>query len=351
MAIRPKSGGFQVDVTWQGQRAPRVTVPDKATAERLEAQFKADLMAGRPIDAGAVSKARVKATRGSTATMGQLYDYAMRRRWRGSKSERTAEVTARMCVDYLGWDRPVAEVTSEVASSMADEWAEQGSANATINRKLAALRVMLNYALEKGEIDVLPRWEQRKEYEGRLRYFSDDEERSLIDFFSDDQTFVDMLVLGLDTGFRYAEIVGLQVKDFSFSTGKLTTWETKGNRARSVPLTPRARAVAMRLRSGKRDFDPMIAKPYPSQRVSARMARWKAFEGLPAGDEACFHSTRHTCCSRLVQKGVPLPVVQKWMGHADINTTMRYAHLSPDSFDQAVQALTEWTTQPEKETT
>ncbi len=37
----------------------------------------------------------------------------------------------------------------------------------------------------------------------------------------------------------------------------------------------------------------------------------------------------HTCASRLVQRGVPLKVVQEWMGHKAINMTMRYAHLAP----------------------
>ncbi len=50
---------------------------------------------------------------------------------------------------------------------------------------------------------------------------------------------------------------------------------------------------------------------------------------------------RHTTCSRLVQAGFPLIVVQKWMGHATIQTTMKYAHLAPDSLDVALQALNE----------
>jgi len=34
-------------------------------------------------------------------------------------------------------------------------------------------------------------------------------------------------------------------------------------------------------------------------------------------------------------------VVQKWMGHATIQTTMKYAHLAPDSLDVALAALNE----------
>jgi DNA-directed RNA polymerase len=73
--------------------------------------------------------------------------------------------------------------------------------------------------------------------------------------------------------------------------------------------------------------------------ISRVVRNWKFQRGLPDGDEACFHTFRHTACSRLVQLGVPITVVQKFMGHAHIETTMRYAHLAPDSLDLAREAL------------
>ena len=51
------------------------------------------------------------------------------------------------------------------------------------------------------------------------------------------------------------------------------------------------------------------------------------------------HVCRHTCASRLVQAGVSLPIVQKWLGHSHISTTMRYAHLYPEDLMNAVKAL------------
>ena len=41
----------------------------------------------------------------------------------------------------------------------------------------------------------------------------------------------------------------------------------------------------------------------------------------------CFHTLRHTYASFLVKEGVDLPTLQQLMGHADIKTTMRYAHI------------------------
>src|SRR5712672_1495501 len=52
-----------------------------------------------------------------------------------------------------------------------------------------------------------------------------------------------------------------------------------------------------------------------------------------------WHVLRHTFASHLVMRGVPLKAVQELMGHATIEMTMRYAHLSPDVRRSAVQLL------------
>lgn len=52
-----------------------------------------------------------------------------------------------------------------------------------------------------------------------------------------------------------------------------------------------------------------------------------------------FHDLRHTLATRLVLGGIDLVTVKELMGHADISTTMRYAHPSPDSKRHAVDCL------------
>ena len=72
--------------------------------------------------------------------------------------------------------------------------------------------------------------------------------------------------------------------------------------------------------------------PYPTFRK-----RW-LLATTAFGRDVRVHDLRHTHASWLIAAGVPLPVIQRRLGHESITTTVdRYGHLAPDS-DVAVLA-------------
>ncbi len=52
-----------------------------------------------------------------------------------------------------------------------------------------------------------------------------------------------------------------------------------------------------------------------------------------------WHTFRHTFASRLTRGGADLVTVKELLGHANITTTMRYAHTNRDAKKRAVRLL------------
>ena len=55
------------------------------------------------------------------------------------------------------------------------------------------------------------------------------------------------------------------------------------------------------------------------------------------------HALRHTCASRLIQRGVGVALVQSVLGHKTLSMTMRYAHLAPTNLTDAMKVLEQGT--------
>jgi integrase len=68
--------------------------------------------------------------------------------------------------------------------------------------------------------------------------------------------------------------------------------------------------------------------------LSQRFALYARKAGL---DGVGVHGLRHTAITRLVERGVPVPIVQRFAGHADITTTMRDCSIDDDVYAERVK--------------
>ena len=91
------------------------------------------------------------------------------------------------------------------------------------------------------------------------------------------------------------------------------------------------------------EFIDLVLKHYPAW--SYVFAKGVTLETKVTEDNTFIpYICRHTCASRLLQRGANLVVVKEWLGHAKIKTTMRYAHLSADNLSDARDTLEAKTT-------
>jgi integrase len=152
------------------------------------------------------------------------------------------------------------------------------------------------------------------------------------------------------TGLRRGELLALRGRDVdftgslirvraSYSAGQLTT--PKSGKVRSVPMAPDAAAAMARL--GQRDrFAPDNDLVFPGSEGeyldgSALRRRYAAALQRAGLRPLRFHDLRHTFGTRMIAKA-DIRRVQEWMGHADVQTTMRYLHYAPRPDDAALVA-------------
>jgi integrase len=164
--------------------------------------------------------------------------------------------------------------------------------------------------------------------------------------------------LGLRTGMRSGEILGLLKTDIHFergiqmpngyihvarTAGKRTT---KTQRSRLVPMT---RSVAAEVRKWVKESksDHLFTSPYRKNSPVAifRQAFKEAVirAGLPYGRSTdngiIFHDARHTAATRMLNAGATVRDVADILGHSDSFMTMRYCHSTPGSMQRAIDLL------------
>jgi len=160
-----------------------------------------------------------------------------------------------------------------------------------------------------------------------------------------------LVLVGLKTGLRQGELIGLQWADVDLPRGKLhvrrTIWRgvsglPKGGRERTVDL-PGSAVDALK---GHRHLrGPFVFCQEDGQPLTDGLMNGPLRRALKRADicreqgRIGWHDLRHTYGSHLAMRGVPLTVIKELMGHATIDMTERYAHLSPDTRREAVAVL------------
>jgi integrase len=152
------------------------------------------------------------------------------------------------------------------------------------------------------------------------------------------------------TGLRMGELIALHWRDVDFAGsllrvragyagGALTT--PKSGKVRSVPLAPDVAQTLARL-AGRKLFTAEDDLVFPGETGefldgSALRRRYKAALKRAGLRQLRFHDLRHTFGTRMIAKA-DIRRVQEWMGHADIQTTMRYLHYAPREEDARLVA-------------
>jgi integrase len=192
--------------------------------------------------------------------------------------------------------------------------------NSTINRRLAVLRRVANLAYKRWgwlkepigqKIELLP------ENPARERFLGRSELAAMLRNIPSRQIRKAALVAAF-TGLRRGELARLRPINVQGDLIHLKV--TKNGKPRTIPVVHHVRFALRRL-------------PFGCHADTLTHAVQRAMPGVR------FHDLRHTAASLLIQAGVDLYRVGAILGHSDIRTTRRYAHLAVDDLRSAVATL------------
>ena len=130
------------------------------------------------------------------------------------------------------------------------------------------------------------------------------------------------------TGCRLGEILTLRWDDVDRTAHEFRLRDGK-NGARMVPLTPTAETVLAGI--ARVPHNPwVIAGKRPGTRLNTITQEWYRLRARAGLDDVRIHDLRHSYASRALAAGESLSTIGKLLGHADAQSTARYAHLARD---------------------
>jgi integrase len=156
----------------------------------------------------------------------------------------------------------------------------------------------------------------------------------------------DRVLFGLiaTTGLRASEALGAYVEDLELDRdSEHLTVTAKGGRRRTVLLDDPALLALLRryLRTAGYTRGPLFRASKNSVGGPLRYATaeeaWTNYCAT-AGEKISLHQLRHTHATELVNAGVPVETIRKRLGHADIRSTLLYAHKTDQAADADIRA-------------
>jgi integrase len=234
-------------------------------------------------------------------------------------------------VDML--DRRLSKITPEIVEAWVLRRLNHGRSPYTLRRDVSVLRSALRKAvrwrlISKDPLEGMPAINAPSNE--RARYLSDPERERLLAAL-DGSRIKGLVLLGINTGMRRGELLGLSWADADLDRRLVTVTNesAKSRKVRHIPLNDKAIAALPPAGDG-RVF---------SISLSTLRGEWGRVLKEAEIENFRLHDTRHDFASQLVMRGVDLNTVRELLGHSDLKMTLRYAHLSPKHRRAAVALL------------
>lgn len=288
------------------------------------------------------------------ATWGKCLNYTIQNRstWRNGSGATSAICYANYFTEMQGASFPAEKITIPLMSNLGKQLELAGRANATINRFTSSVKTVLNYCKRHGLIffDV-PQFEMRKENKYQRIFFTKEQVEQIATSAEEQwgrQDLADIVRFAAYTGMRQSEILRMTAARVDFLSncihvGARKDDTTKSGAYRAIPihksLLPMLQMRCQDLGARDRVFGTdWGAREGEREGKRAKDRLYKVFKkvmqaypvNLSSEDGYCFHSLRHSFGTWHFAAGSKPRNIQYMMGHANIATTLGYAHATDE---------------------
>jgi|SoiMethySBSTD1v2_1073268.scaffolds.fasta_scaffold227640_2 integrase len=349
--IVEKNGRIYVRVQYTDQLGKRRELMRRATDRKHARQLQKELV--KQLDSAEQGNQRpdVDARKITFAKVAAAYEavklipaqYVADKKVAGLRSLKAPKIYLKRLVEHFGAAR-IHSLTYSAVDAYRLQRLQTGLSIASVNRELALLRSIFNFAKQEWIITRTP-FEMGEpliclaDETKRSRVLRRDEEERLLLAFSGDSPRAHLrplVIASLDSGARKNELLTLRWSDVSIEGGVITlrAFNTKSARARQIPISARLKDELQRIRSA--------AEPDSEALVFDARSLQKHFQSalLDAGiDDFRWHDMRHSFASRLAHSGMSISELAALLGHSQIQTTLRYANATAETIQKATDIL------------
>lgn len=248
----------------------------------------------------------------------------------GGYSERTKEAYLRAVTAFSKYygKSPLQLVRDDVQAWIG-HLRKQGKSPSTIRQQVAALRFLYGKILGTPDVTALLIYPKLKRPLPNV--LSVDEVRKLLNQLSVAKYRVFFTTV-YAAGLRVQEACHLQVGDIDAQRGVIRVRHGKGDRERLVQLGPKLLKILRDYWVEARPAKPWLftsKKGGPMMIDGARRALHRASDQVGLSHKQVTpHTLRHSFATHLLESGTELRVIQAILGHSDIQSTIRYTHVS-----------------------
>ena len=216
---------------------------------------------------------------------------------------------------------------------------EKNLKNSSINRYLEIFSKMFSLAVDNGELPENPikKVKKLREDNHRIRYLTKDEENRLFKSIEVNAPYLKPIVIvALQTGMRKSEIFNMQWENIDINNRIIYILEAKTEDSREIPISDVLYDLLLSLprKSPYVFINPKTKTPY----IDIKKSWYKVLNNAQIKN-FCFHDLRHTFATRMVMADVDFLTLMEILGHKNIKTTMRYAHVVAGKKMEAIKKL------------